>query len=153
EGGPWEQWRTECGRREMASAAERLLPAAARTVDRGAQVSFLSGAAHWYQTLFCFASLQTQMPERITPLIYDDGTLTADARAHIRRAVPWAELISADRIEERLDRRLPASSFPRLRAKRLDYPHLRKLTDIHLAAPGCTLVMDSDMLFFRHPQA
>jgi hypothetical protein len=93
------------------------------------------------------------MPERITPLIYDDGTLTADARDHIRRAVPWAELISAERSEERLDRLHPASSFPTLRAKRLDYPHLRKLTDIHLSAPSWTLVMDSDMLLFRHPHA
>jgi hypothetical protein len=152
EGGPWEQWRTELGRRAMVDAARRLARIAAPPVDRGAQVAFLTGKTYWYQTLFCFASLQAQMPERITPLIHEDGTLTADARAHILRVVPWAKLIGANAIKERLDRSLPAASFPTLRAKRLDYPHLRKLTDIHASAPGWTLVMDSDMLFFRPPR-
>ena len=143
EGGPWEQLRTEHGRRAMIDAAAHLLPIATPPIDRGARVAFLTGKAYWYQTLFCFASLQAQMPERITPLIYEDGTLAAEARAHILRVVPWAELIGADAIEEQLDRLLPTASFSTLRAKRLDYPHLRKLTDIHLSAPGWTLVMDS----------
>jgi hypothetical protein len=153
EGGPWEQWRTGLGRRDMVDAARRLRPVIPPPVDCGAQVAFLTGEAYWYQTLFCFASLQAQMQERITPLIYEDGTLTAEARAHILQAVPWAELIGADVIEERLDRLLPTVSFSTLRTKRLNYPHLRKLTDIHLSAPGWTLVMDSDMLFFRQPHA
>lgn len=153
EGGPFEQWRTELDRRAMVDTARRLPLIIAPPFDRGARVAFLTGKAYWYQTLFCFASLQAQMPERITPLIYEDGTLTTEARAHILRVVPWAELIGADAIEERLDRLLPTASFSTLRAKRLDYPHLRKLTDIHLFAPGWTLVMDSDMLLFRQPHA
>jgi len=152
EGGPWEQWCTERGRREMADAAQCMLPVTAPTVDRGARVSFLSGGAHWYQTLFCFASLQAHMPERVTPVIFEDGTMTADTRAHLRRVVPWAELVAADTLEERLDRLLPAMSFPCLRNRRPGFALLRKLTDVHLAAPGWTLFMDSDMLFFRHPK-
>jgi len=34
----------------------------------------------------------------------------------------------------------------------MEYPHLRKLTDIHLGATGWTLVLDSDMLVFRRPR-
>jgi hypothetical protein len=71
----------------------------------------------------------------------------------VLRVVPWAELIGSDTIHERLNRLLPVASFPRLRTRRLEFPLLRKLTDIHLAAAGWTLYLDSDMLFFRHPQA
>jgi hypothetical protein len=153
EGGPWEQWRTERGRRAMIDAAQNLAPLAAPVIDRGARVAFLSGAAHWYQTLFCFVSLQAQMPERITPVIFEDGTMTAAARAHMRRIVTWTQFVDPGSIEERLDRLLPVASFPSLRARRLEYPHLRKLTDMHLGGPGWSLVMDSDMLFFRRPHA
>jgi hypothetical protein len=153
EGGPLEQWRTEQGRRAMVQAAAILPPITAPPSDRGARVAFLSGAAHWYQTLFCFASLQAHIPERITPVIFEDGTMTAEARAGMRRAVPWTEIVGAGEIEERLDRCLPFASFPWLRARRLEYPHLRKLIDIHLTEADWTLVMDSDMLFFRCPHA
>jgi hypothetical protein len=153
EGGPWEQWRTERGRRAMIDSAQNLAPLAAPVLDRGARVAFLSGAAHWYQTLFCFVSLQVQMRERVTPVILEDGTMTPEAREHMRRIVSWTAFVNADAIEERLDRLLPVASFPSLRARRLEYPHLRKLTDIHLGEPGWSLVMDSDMLVFRHPHA
>jgi hypothetical protein len=93
------------------------------------------------------------MPERVTPVIFEDGTMTADARRHLLRVVPWAEVIDSDKLEERLDRLLPVSSFPSLRTRRPGFPLLRKLTDIHLAASGWTLFLDSDMLFFRHPHA
>ena len=55
-------------------------------------------------------------------------------------------------IERELDRHLPEVRFPELRARRLTYPHLRKLTDIHCWRQGWTLVLDSDMLFFREPR-
>jgi hypothetical protein len=153
EGGPLEQWHTERGRRAMRDAAACLPALAAPPVDRGARVAFLSGEVHWYQTLFCFASLQAHMPERVTPVIFEDGTMTAEAREHLRRVVPWAELVGADTLEERLDRLLPAASFPWVRNRRPGFALLRKLTDVHSAAPGWTLFMDSDMLFFRHPEA
>jgi hypothetical protein len=153
EGGPWEQWHTERGRRAMSDAAVRLAPVAAPPSDRGARVAFLSGSLHWYQTLFCFASLQVHMPERVTPVIFDDGTMTTEARGHLARVVPWAKFVGSHTIEDRLDRLLPAASFPTLRTRRPRFPLLRKLTDIHLAAPGWTLFLDSDMLFFRRPQA
>ena len=154
EGGPWEQWRTERGRCAMIDAAESMLPIAAPLTDRGARVSFLSGVAYWYQTLFCFASLQAQIPERITPLIFEDGTMTAEARGHMRRVVPWIEFVDLNVLEQQFDRRLPVASFPSLRKRRLGFPiFLRQLTDVHLSAPSWTLYMDSDMLFFRHPQA
>lgn len=153
EGGPWEQRRTEHGRLDMVAAAASLPPLVPPALDLGARVSFLSGSRFWYQTLFCFVSLQLQAPERITPVIYDDGTLGEETRTSVRRVVPWVEFVDRAVIDDRIDRLLPAASFPSLRARRIEYPHLRKLTDIHACARDWTLVMDSDMLCFRRPDA
>src|SRR5262249_5641439 len=71
EGGPWQQRKTELGRRCMIDAARGLAPLAAPPVDHGARVAFLSGDAYWYQTLFCFASLQARVSERVTPTIFE----------------------------------------------------------------------------------
>ncbi len=151
EGGPYQQWRTEQGRRAMLDAALRLPPLHAPEPDRGARIAFLSGSRYWYQTVFCFASLQIHVPFRITPLIFDDGSLDNTVRAAISRVIPWALFTSANDIEVKLDRALPANGFPRLRSRRREYPHLRKLIDIHLGASGWNLVLDSDMLAFRRP--
>ena len=153
EGGPIEQIKTERGRLRMIEAAGKL-PTLPDLPDlNGAKVNFLSGAKFWYQTLFCFVSLQKNSPFRITPVIHDDGTLDAATRAAIARVVPWAVFIDAAALEEKLDRLLPESRFPTLRARRLEYPHLRKLTDIHVVQTDWGLVLDSDVLFFRRPDA
>lgn len=153
EGGPVEQWRTERGRRAMVESALVLPPLSLPEADSGASVNFLSGVNYWYQTVFCFASIQIQSPFRITPIIHDDGTLDAQTQAAISRVIPWVRYVASTEIEKRLDCHLPVSRFPRLRARRIEYPHLRKLTDIHIGAEGWTLVLDSDMLAFRRPQA
>ena len=151
EGGPYQQWRTEQGRLAMLEAARRLPPLHAPEADHGARIAFLSGARYWSQTIFCFASLQIHVPFRITPLIFDDGSVDNTVRAAISRVIPWAEFVAASDIEQKLDRALPETRFPRLRARRREYPHLRKLIDIHLDAVGWNLVFDSDMLTFRRP--
>ncbi len=66
--------------------------------------------------------------------------------------MPAARVVWRAEIEARLDAHLPAARFPALRARRLTYPHLRKLTDIHVGQEGWRLVLDSDMLFFRPPR-
>jgi hypothetical protein len=38
-----------------------------------------------------------------------------------------------------------------LRERWTNYPHIRKLIDVHLASSGWKLVLDSDLLFFRRP--
>ena len=153
EGGPWEQRRTEAGRLEMVDAAKGLPALSPPDRDIGARVAFLSGERYWYQTLFCFFSLQRQASFRITPVVFEDGTLTEPTRDRMRRVAPWMEFVSHDESEAGVEAILPASSFPALRARRAEYPHLRKLTDIHARATGWTLVLDSDMLFFRSPDA
>lgn len=152
EGGPFEQRRMFAGHMAMLESA-RSLPTMAEPPDSlQAEVSFLSGPRFWHQTVFCWASLQLQCPFRVTPIIFDDGHLDDETRSRIRAVAPWARFVEAGEIAARLDRHLPESRYPMLRARRLAYPHLRKLTDIHVGASGLRLVLDSDMLFFRRPE-
>jgi hypothetical protein len=153
EGGPFEQRRTELARREMIAAAHTLPPLIAPEGHGSVEVAFLSGARFWWQTLFCVLSLQTHSPTRIVPIVYDDGTFDERTWSAFARVAPWARLETASEIEAQLDTHLSSTRFPALRARRLSYPHLRKLTDIHAGRSGWTVVLDSDMLFFRPPQA
>jgi len=152
EGGPWEQKRTEIGRQEMVEAAKSLKPLHVPEGTRLLEVHFLSGAKYWYQTLFCAWSLQAHCSSRITPVVYDDGTLAQEHAGHIIGAIPWTRFVWIAEIESKLDRLLPVGRYAELRRRRLSYPHLRKLTDVHCGLGGWKLVLDSDMLFFKEPR-
>ena len=151
EGGPREQARDRQGHEAMRQAASRLPALAEPEPGPGppAEIAFVSGPKYWHQTVFCFLSLQLRTPFRIIPVVYDDGKMDEASRAAIRRVVPWVHFVDAQESEARLERRLPAARFPALRARRENYPHLRKLTDVHVGSNGFRLVADSDMLFFR----
>ena len=150
-GGPLETRRTEHGRQAMIDAAWTLPPLTRPSGEATLEISFLSGAKYWYQTLFCFYSLQTNSHAPIIPTIYDDGSFDDDTIAAIARVAPWAKFVRSDEIEASVADGLPARRFPTLRALRVAYPHLRKLCDVHLGRQGWTTVLDSDMLFFRPP--
>ena len=151
EGGPWAQAEDRAGHAAMKLAAARLPQLAEPPQGPAAEIAFLSGPKYWHQTLFCFVSLQLQVPFRITPVVYDDGAMDRQTEALIRRAVPWVQFVGASETGQRLDMLLPEGRFPALRARRRVYPHLRKLTDIHAGSAQFKLVADSDMLFFRRP--
>lgn len=154
EGGPIEQWRTHQGRRAMTAAAHRLAPLPVTAPLPGAPaLFFLTGAAFWEQTAFCLRSLQVAAPEQRWPVgVIDDGTLPEPARLSLERAFPGLSVAAPSRTENALERFLPAGRFPTLRSHRIDYKHLRKLTDTHALHPGWNLVLDSDMLFFSRPE-
>jgi hypothetical protein len=85
--------------------------------------------------------------------LIDDGTFDDALAAEALRLAPGSRVERTSDIETRLDAVLPAARFPTLRAQRLTYIHLRKLTDVHAGLSGSRLVLDSDMLFFRPPEA
>ena len=152
-GGPLEQRRTAAGQRAMADAARALPRLDAPPGAPDAEIHVLTGARFWDQTLFFLASMQAASPGvRVLPVLYDDGTLTGADVAAIERVLPATRAERFGAIEARLDQHLPASRYPTLRARRLVYPHLRKLTDVHAGTMGWKLVADSDMLVFREPR-
>jgi hypothetical protein len=150
-GGPLNQWRTNRGRIEMERDAWSMNTGKPPAVESTGTVHLLTGAKYWYQSAFCLASLQAHANVSIAPLVYDDGTLTDGQRRSLSRVNPRTSFQSRPEIELRLDEFLPHARFPTLRAHRLRYPHLRKLTDVHAGSSGWKLVLDSDMLFFRRP--
>lgn len=151
EGGPLEQRRNRLGHIEMMHAAQLMSPLSAAPKGPDAEVHFLSGPRFWHQTVFCFASLQLRCPFRIDPIIYDDGKMDVSVREHIMRVIPWAQLVSNDESEALLDKHLPEKQYPKLRERRLTFPLMRKLLDVHVGSKQWRLFADSDMLFFKQP--
>ena len=92
---------------------------------------------------------------RVFPwLVLDDGSLLARERAVLDRVLgSHTKWVSCSEAEDALNRSLPVSRFRTLRSRRLIYPNLRKLMDVHVLGDGAKLVLDSDMLFFRRPDA
>jgi hypothetical protein len=152
EGGPINQWINWQGCRAMTLAAPSLPPRPAPAHD-APKVNFLTGKKFWYQTAFCCWSLCHHAGHEFAPVFIDDGTFDAELRAEATRLFPGAKFLAAAECEARLDAHLPAGKFPALRGQRRSYIHLRKLTDAHAGHDGWRVVLDSDMLFFRRPDA
>lgn len=127
EGGPINQWITRRGRLAMKAAAAQLppLPAPPAGAD---EICFLTGRRFWFQTAFCFWSLCRHAGRPLRAVLYDDGSFDASLRAECLRLFPGACFVSAAEIAAQLEAQLPAEKFPVLRARRLVYPNLRKLT-------------------------
>lgn len=136
---------------QMEKAAYHLEPVKLDASVKPLEIHFLSGRRFWYQTCFCAYSMSRQAQTNLYPVIYDDGTLEKKYAEEIQRIFPNAKIIVAKDIIARLDEYLPENKFPVLRRHRIQYPHLRKLTDIHAGSPGWKLILDSDMLFFQSP--
>lgn len=143
-------WLARRGRRDMERSASNLPPLVSLKVAPW-DIHFLTGEKFWYQTLFCAWSLMKSAGTGTTVVLLDDGTLTPARVETFRQVLPSVRAISRREIEDRLDTSLPAGQFPALRARRIEYPHLRKLTDVHAGTAGWKLVLDSDMLFHRRP--
>ncbi|MBW4444610.1 MAG: glycosyl transferase [Plectolyngbya sp. WJT66-NPBG17] len=137
-------------REQMEQAAYELEPLPIQTAPAFG-IHFLSGKKFWYQTCFCAYSMMQQSAIPLRPVIHDDGSLEQPYQDELRRILPNVQLILNSEIEDRIETHLPIAKFPHLRERRLNYPHMRKITDIHAGASGWKLVLDSDMLFFRSP--
>ena len=148
DGGPRQRRLTELGRLAMIDAASRL-PSLDPVPEDAPRVHFLTGSRYWHQTAFFLVSLHPHLPVR--PVIHDDGTLAGAPADALRRLCPSVEIITDSQARERLDRVLPASSFPRLRARRDAWVLFRKILDVHAGETGWNLFLDSDQLCFRRP--
>lgn len=143
-------WLSARGQKAMERAAGSLPPTPAAGPDTPA-VTFLTGAKFWYQTAFCAVSLLRTAGRPLGVEVLDDGTLSAAHADVLSRLLPGVRIHPIAEVLARLDAFLPADRYPSLRARRLVYPHLRKLTDVHAGLTGWRLVLDSDMLFHHRP--
>jgi hypothetical protein len=138
-------------RKLMEKAALHLSPVNSYT--DGLPVYFLTGKNYLYQTLFCIRSLVKASPSKFKFTLIDDGTFNDKLINQVNILLPGAIIVTQLQIEENLDKYLPPDLYPHLRQKRKVYPHIKKLTDVH-TIPGNNwkIVLDSDMLFWDHPQ-
>lgn len=155
EGGPFQQWIDFRHRAAMRAAAAKLPPVAslATTPDHRPDLCFLTGRRFWFQTAFCAWSLVRAAGRPLPFVFYDDGTIDDALVAEARRIFPGCQIVRERELASTLDTHLPPARFPALRLHRRAYLHLRKLTDTHAGRRGPRLVLDSDMLFFRRPDA
>lgn len=151
EGGPLEQWHTEQGRRAMEAAAYSLPALSGLNGSAPLELHVLTGRRFWYQTVFCLWTFARHSGRPLQPVIYDDGTLSEAFCAPLARLFPAARFVTQAETLARLDAHLPAARYPALRERWLNYPNIRKLTDVHAGLSGWKLVIDSDLLFFRRP--
>lgn len=144
---------TNTGKNKMIQAANSLQEIT-RNNRPTYQVYFLTGKKYWFQTAFCLYSFQKNADVNIEAVIVDDGSFDDELEIAVKRQFPTTvKVVRTKTVNEFLNRVLPAYEFPVLRQRRLDYPHLRKLTDVHvLPGNGPKLVLDSDMLFFHKPE-
>jgi len=150
DGGLRQRRLTELGRQKMEAAAYSL-PSPPLGQGKAVELYFLTGRNYWYQTAFCLWSFAAASGRPLAPVLFDDGSLTEPYIAPLKRLFPALRIITADESLARLDAFLPESRYPSLRARRLVYPHLKKLLDLHVGQRGYRLQMDSDLLFFRSP--
>lgn len=153
-GGPWHQWLDHRGEAAMRRAAAQL-PPHADSSRAPTEVWFLTGRRFWHQTAFCTSSLLHQAGHDLSlrPGFIDDGSFDGALVSESQRLFPGSLVRRAAECEALLDAALPVAKFPTLRAQRRTYIHLRKLTDAHVGHHGYRVVLDSDMLFFRRPDA
>jgi hypothetical protein len=139
-------------RRQMQKSAEHLSPVISH--PDGLQLYFLTGSDYLYQTLFCIQSLSKHSQEKFRFTLVDDGSFNEKLIQRMRKQVPGVEVITHAMIEQNIARCLPPRHYPVLSRKRREYPHIKKLTDIHtLPGKDWKLVLDSDMLFWAEPAA
>ncbi len=136
--------------KRMEQASWQLPPA--QSYKEGLPIYFLTGKKYLYQTLFCIRSLQKATAEKFHFIFVDDGSFDDAIIQRINIALPGAQIVTQSQIDENIRGKLPPNEYPVLRHKRLVYPHIKKLTDVH-TMPGNAwkLVLDSDMLFWNEP--
>jgi hypothetical protein len=124
-----------------------------RNIDaRDVPVHLLTGAGDWLLAMWMLASwfhaTHSDWPVRI----HDDGTLSRDAAAHFREMFPLAEIIARSDADETM--RLALAPFPHCDRYRSRHPLGLKIFDMpRLATAERFLIFDSDLLFFRKPDA
>lgn len=134
----------------MENAAFALTPI--KSYKEGLPIYFLTGQKYLYQTLFCIHSLIKTTSEKFSFYLVDDGSFSNENKEQINNFLPNCTVYMREDIERQIQYKLPQSKFPYLHHKRAHYPHIKKITDIHIFDENeWKLVLDSDMLFFKQP--
>ena len=131
--------------------------AVSRREDLPADVSGVSlhmvvGSSMLPMGLLALRSFEFHTQRRWSPLVHEDGTFTDEDRAALRRHFPDAQIIERRRADEEVAAGL--EQFPACRANRSKHNWFLKVFDTRHYAPGERyILLDSDIVFFRRPDA
>jgi hypothetical protein len=115
-------------------------------------VHVLTGSDDWLLACWMLASWfhTTQRNWRI--IVHDDGHLPPEARPAFEKIAPGLRWISAAEADPAVLAAL--ARHPACREYRLAHPLARKIFDVPALTPGERfIILDSDVLFFRKPEA
>lgn len=140
------------GRKQLIQAVAKHRPEKTTEESKPAiEVSLMTGRKHAPLTMLALISLGRAAGRTVRPVIHSDGTLSAEDRGRLQTLFPRASFPNPEETREALDRTIPLKTHPFLRRVREGYLNLRKLTDIHAISRGWTVVLDSDVVFYRKP--
>ncbi|MFI6638940.1 hypothetical protein [Streptomyces sp. NPDC050504] len=121
------------------------------TGEHGVEVHSLVSSDHVPLYLFAAKSLARHWPE-VTPVVHDDGTLTARDTDRLRRQVPDVRIIGRAEADRRVAQKL--AGHPTLAAVRQGNVRILQLVDYFLLSEAPLVVsMDSDVVFLSRPRA
>jgi len=148
-GGLWEYGLMQHNMAEMDKCSQKLTSVI--SYEDGYPVYFLTGKKYLFQTLYCIKSLVNVSSEKFKFILVDDGTFDLAFIKKIEHQIQNVVIITQEIISKNLIAALPKDQFPMLHKKRAEYPHIKKLTDIHTLGGNWKIVLDSDMLFWDTP--
>ncbi|MFJ5685900.1 hypothetical protein [Streptomyces sp. NPDC093099] len=134
----------------FALTKQLLATTAPRFTGRhGVEVHSLVSSDHVPLYLFAAKSLARFWPE-VTPVVHDDGTLTARDTARLLRHAPEVRIIGRAEADRRVGQLL--ADFPVLAAVRRNNVRILQLVDYFLLSEAPMVVsMDSDVVFLARP--
>jgi hypothetical protein len=115
-------------------------------------VHILTGSDDWLLACWMIASWFHTTQRNWRVIIHDDGHLPAEARPAFVKMAPGIRGVAAGEADRAVLDAL--SGHPACRNYRLAHPLARKIFDIPVLARGDRfIILDSDLLFFRKPEA
>lgn len=118
----------------------------------GVSLHMVVGSSMLPMGLLALRSFEFHTQRRWSPLIHEDGTFTGEDRAMLRRHFPDAQIIERQRADDEVAAAL--EPFPACRANRSKHNWFLKVFDTRHYAPGERyILLDSDIVFFRRPDA
>lgn len=127
-------------------------PPVAGLTDHTCEVHVLTSASDWLNLVWALKSFYRFSERRYALCIHDDGTLPATAVSALRTHFPDARIIDRATADQRAQQQL--DGYPRSQALRQSNPLSLKLFDfVEWLKSDRMLLIDSDVLFFRRPDA
>lgn len=130
------------------------LPPQQCTPSGDAGVYILCGAKHTTMAVMAVRNLLQYGDEQLSVTFLSDGTMTKANQEFISTRLPGSRVVDEAELDEIFNRRFPVAKFPALRALASQNFGGRKLVYLNMVGVhNARVLLDGDILFYRHPVA